>query len=74
MIQVQLNTEVVAQLQEDEKLLMRICLLIDCKLDTLKRWLTRSDEKLTQYSVLLAIGEVLQLSIPQIVEVEYFDT
>ncbi|MFK8377548.1 hypothetical protein ACI765_10185 [Capnocytophaga canimorsus] len=67
---VKIKNEVLEKLKEDERAIAHLFLKTNVPITTLKRWITANDEKLTMYGILLAISEITQTAITEIVEIE----
>ena len=68
MIKATLNPKVINQL--DEVTLTRIAGLCGIGYTSLYRWYKNNDMRITQYAILLAISEVLNIPIDDIITIE----
>ncbi|MDO5106014.1 hypothetical protein [Capnocytophaga sp.] len=67
---VKIKNQTLEKLKEDERAIASLFLKTNVSVTTLKRWIASNDEKLTIYGVLLAISEITQTAITEIVEIE----
>lgn len=54
----------------NDTVISNLCLKTSEKYRTIKDWLKKDDKKLTHYSFLLALSELLQLPIEQLINIE----